>query len=193
LAIAPVDTKPAQDAGGSRLQPITVEKRKWDGSVAARTPAWLVTASPGARYVWVTLPGATRERPRRGTTEVVRAAEISVAGPEWWVASGLTNAGGEPAIARLVVDASMPAHLSEDGTLVFVDLDLDLEITGRDIALRDLGDFARRAEQMDYPQAVRRRAWSGLRAAERRARRGEWPFDGSLDAALAEAMSVLGR
>jgi hypothetical protein len=48
---------------------LTIEKRKWDGTVSARWPAELLC--DGERLVWRTAAGTRRERPRRGRSEVV--------------------------------------------------------------------------------------------------------------------------
>lgn len=155
---------------------IRVEKRKWDGTVSARTPAVLLAG--GEAPIWRVAPGARRERPRRGTAEPVRLEEVSVAGgAAWWIATARI-AGGR--VLAYHVDAALPARLGADGVLRFCDLDLDLVADVSGVRVRDADVLARRAGEMGYPDAVVRGAWAGLADARHRLAAGAWPFDGSL-------------
>jgi hypothetical protein len=156
---------------------VVVEKRKWDGSVGARWPAELETLE-GGRRLWVADAGTVRDRPRRGRTETLEHTEASAAEDgAWWVATAHVDGAGMP--LRYAVDASTPPELG-DGTLAFVDLDLDLTLESGSEHLEDVDQFAERAARMGYPEAVCLGAWRGLRDAASRFRAGTWPFDGSL-------------
>jgi hypothetical protein len=161
---------------------IVVAKLKWDGSESARWPASLVACGPW-RLCWYTPAGTRRERPRRGRIEVTRRDEIAASEDgRWWAVTARLDPEGEPVY---LVDASTPPAL-QDGTLRFCDLDLDLDLEGASVSLRDLPDFRARAREMGYPPDVQRRAWEGLGDAADRHRRGAWPFDGTLAHLLRE-------
>lgn len=166
-------------------EPVTIEKRKWDGSVSARWPALLLSGPP-APWTWVAAAGTRRERPRRGgEVQVLQREERGVALPGgWWVMTAVVAPDGS--IERYEVDAATPVRPVADGTIGFIDLDLDLEAPGDgsgDVVLQDADQFAARARSMGYPAAVRRGAWEGLRDAAERLRAGAWPFDGGAAAA----------
>lgn len=159
-------------------EPITVEKRKWDGSVSARWPALLVSGPPRP-WIWVATAGTRRERPRRGEVEVLEREERGCALPgAWWVATVLLGPDGR--VERYGVDAATPVRPLADGAIGFIDLDLDLDAPpdGSPVTLQDAAQFAARARRMGYPAGVRRGAWEGLREAAGRLRRRDWPFDG---------------
>lgn len=63
----------------------------------------------------------------------------------------------------------------------WVNPDLDLEITGDQLALLDEEEFHTHAGSMVYPDHIVRGAWSGIATIAARYTNGEWPFDGSLE------------
>ncbi|HET7277799.1 MAG TPA: hypothetical protein VFJ22_06955 [Dermatophilaceae bacterium] len=79
--------------------------------------------------------------------------------------------------------APFEARGGEDD-IVWVDLDLDLEIAGDQLALRDVAQFHDHAGTMGYPDHVVRGAWSGISSIAPRYTTGDWPFDGSMQAWL---------
>jgi protein associated with RNAse G/E len=158
-------------------EPVVVEKRKWDGTVAARWASRLVSRQPSL-WCWRTDIGTIRERPRLDALEVVTQQELSVAGQGWWVLTAFLDADGR--IERMKVDAATPVAAEADRLLWFVDLDLDLEIEGSTVIVRDEDVFVRRAREMGYPPEVCRRARAALEDVAARHRTGRSPFDGSL-------------
>jgi Protein of unknown function (DUF402) len=158
---------------------IVVEKLKWDGSVSARWRACLLDVGPG-RLGWLTPAGTRRERPRRGMVDETGRDTIAAGADGWWVVTASLDEDGEP---RYLIDASTPPRL-EEGVLRFVDLDLDLDVEGDAVELRDVPQFMERVRNMHYPLEARRGAWDGLADASRRYWVRGWPFDGSLAARL---------
>jgi hypothetical protein len=157
---------------------VTIEKRKWDGSVAARWTARLLETEAG-RLCWLAPAGTRRDRPRRGEVEVLASPEIGATeAGAWWVVTAHADGSGQR--LRYKVDAATPLSRPSVDTLVFVDLDLDLQLDAGSEELQDAAQFARRAREMGYPAPVRDGAWRGLDEAVRRFRQGRWPFDGSL-------------
>lgn len=155
-----------------------MEKRKWDGSLSSVwTGARLAEGDPEA-LMWVLPIGAMRERPSTAERHEVDTPEAFAGGREWWVARAIAAPGG--GVATILIDAAVPAALCGAG-IVFVDLDLDLELTSSGDVLRDVAQFRERAERLGYPDDVRRSAWQGLADAAHRADRGVWPFDGALE------------
>jgi|GEM_PF-3157599 len=163
---------------------MTVEKRKWDGSVSARWPA-LLAAAPPDPWLWHTPAGAWRPHPWKGREETVRCREVSVGGLDWWLLTVKIDGGGRP--HSWEVDAILPVERTRNDVLAFVDLDLDLELdlARGEVHLKDEADFHRRAQEMGYPDWVRRAAWKGLWEAKRRFRHGLWPFGEHLPALTA--------
>ena len=159
----------------SKSPAILVEKLKWDGSVSARWEACLLDVGPG-RLGWGTPGGTRRERPRRGIVDETGRDAIAVGTDGWWVVTASLGDDGE---LRYRIDASTPPSL-EGGVLRFVDLDLDLDVDGAAVELRDVPQFLERVRSMRYPLEARRGAWDGLADAARRHRVRGWPFDGSL-------------
>lgn len=105
-----------------------------------------------------------------------------MAGEAWWVVTGFADAEGSVTDYR--VDAAMPAELSGDRVVRFVDLDLDLSLEGRSISVEDVDQFRARAERMGYSERVSAQAWEGLDDAAHRFFTGAWPFDGWLERVL---------
>jgi len=157
---------------------VHVEKLKWDRSLAAVEPADLVQATPEAT-VWRVVAGTERQRPRKGTVEVVGQDELWLAVEgEWWVLCAQMATGG--GIEELVLHASAPFEPLTQGRIRWIDLDLDFEVRGDDLSLEDEAQFHDHARTMAYPDEVVRGAWSGISAIAARYTTGEWPFDGFL-------------
>jgi hypothetical protein len=170
---------------------IAIEKRKWDGTISARSAGWLLEDLDGARC-WLVPAGTAEERPGLGRVEHPAADTICVAAGAWWIVSVKLGPGGE--IGPYRVDAGLSPGRPYEGVLRWVDLDLDLILDGGDVELRDHADFRKRARTMAYPPEVREGAWAGIRDAVVRHAAGEWPFDGSLGERLASSTrELLGR
>jgi hypothetical protein len=175
-------------AAGSR---IAIEKRKWNGTISARSSGWLLDDLDGRRS-WLVPAGTAEERPKLGRVEHPAADTIYVAAGAWWIASVKLGPDGEPGPYR--VDAGLSPGRPYEGVLRWVDLDLDLMLDGSDVELRDHADFRQRARTMAYPPEVREGAWAGIRDAVVRHAASEWPFDGSLVERLASSTrELLGR
>jgi hypothetical protein len=167
---------------------VVVEKRKWDGSVAARSHALLLSGGPQV-VCWITPAGTLRERPRKGQTEVVERPEIWMSGGRWWVVSASPEDDGR--VCRYTVDAGLAPRPPQHGVLSFVDLDLDLDIRGDRVGLKDIADFCRRTVSMRYPPRVVAGAVLGVLDAAWRVQGRRWPFDGWLATRLREGMAYL--
>jgi protein associated with RNAse G/E len=163
---------------------VHVEKRKWDGSLAAVEVAELVRSSPEAT-VWRVSAGTERQQPRKGRVEVIDRDELwlSVAGA-WWVLCAQVSGG---VIDELVLHAAAPFAPTSDSRIEWIDLDLDFEVRGDDLSLEDEAEFHAHARSMAYPDEIVRGAWSGISAIAARYTTGEWPFDGFLDSCLADS------
>ena len=156
-----------------------VVKRKWDGTISAIDTAEPL-AVPDGRSAWLVPAGSNRERPGAARHDVVGADELWVAVPgEWWVlcayTDGARSLNGYKAHAAAPFDA--PGRIDE---IVWVDLDLDFEVTADEVALEDEAQFHDHARTMGYPDEVVRGAWSGISTIAARYTNGDWPFDGSM-------------
>jgi hypothetical protein len=155
---------------------VTIEKRKWDGSISARWPARL--QRDGGRLTWRTPPGTERTRPRKGRTETTEHLEVSATCGEGWIVTAFIGDEGE--VMRYEVDATTGDEVDQDGVVAFIDLDVDMEIEDGAVEVNDLVEFAERREQMGYPPGMLSAIVVALDRALDRHRRGDWPFDGSL-------------
>ena len=166
-----------------RLQPnVRVEKRKWDRSVSAVDDARTLVQTDEL-VAWLVPAGSTRQRPSNGRTEVVTGDEIWAATPGgWWVLCGYVHDG---AVDGYKVHAAAPFALPETtDQVVWVDLDLDFEVTGDEVSLEDETQFHEHARTMGYPDEVVRGAWFGISWIAARYTTGEWPFDGTIERCL---------
>jgi hypothetical protein len=170
--------------------PIRVEKCKWDGQVSASEPAYAVTSTPSVQ-AWFVPSGTRRARPMLRTTEsLVRDQLWVTAVDEWWVLCA--SARGD-AITDLVMHAAVPVEPAAQGVVMWIDLDLDLEIHDGRISLEDIDVFQDHAATMAYPNDVIRGAWSGISRLAPRLTTREWPFDGWLDQLLARVRHEVGQ
>ena len=158
---------------------VRVLKHKWDGTVSSVDSAHPLSV-PGDTWAWLVWAGGRRERPGRGTFEVVGGDELWVAvRGEWWVLCGYLDATRH--LDGYKIHASAPFETPRsDEEIMWVDLDLDFEVTGYKLALLDEDEFHAHAGTMDYPTRVVRGAWSGIATIAARYTNGEWPFDGSM-------------
>ena len=156
-----------------------VVKRKWDGSVSAVDTAHALTV-PGDMSAWIVPAGSRRERPGSDRTDLIDSDELWVAVPgEWWVLCGYTDATRSLTGYKVHATAPFEAPRSDE-EIVWIDLDLDFEVTGSEVALQDESQFHDHARTMGYPDHVVRGAWSGISTVAARYTNGDWPFDGSL-------------
>ena len=124
--------------------------------------------------------GSRRERPSRGTIDVLDQHELWVAVPgEWWVLCGYVDVTGSLNGYKVHASAPFEAPHRED-EITWVDLDLDFEVTGDRLALLDEDEFHAHARTMAYPKDVVTGAWSGIATVASRYTNGDWPFDGSM-------------
>jgi hypothetical protein len=158
---------------------VRVVKRKWDGTVSAVDTGSTLSV-PGDCFAWLVPAGSRRERPGSGAVEVVESDELWVSVPgEWWILCGYTDTAGT--LDGYKVHASAPFEDPDsDDEIVWIDLDLDFEITGDEVDLQDEAQFHDHARTMGYPDHVVRGAWLGISTIAARYTTGEWPFDGSL-------------
>ena len=159
---------------------VRVVKQKWDETISAVDTAYRLTA-PGDSSAWFILAGGHRERPSSGAVEVIGSDELWVAVPgEWWVLCGYVDEAGS--LNGYKVHASAPFEApTSDVEILWVDLDLDFEVTGDHVALQDEAQFHDHARTMGYPDEVVRGAWSGISEIAARYTNGDWPFDGSME------------
>ncbi len=158
---------------------VRVVKRKWDGSVTSVDTANPLSV-PGGGSAWIVPAGSRRERPQKGTTDVVDVEEIWIAVPgEWWILCGYLDASRSLNGYKVHAAAPFEAPTSDD-EITWVDLDLDFEVTGDQLALLDEDEFHDHARTMAYPQRIVRGAWSGIATIAARYTNAEWPFDGSM-------------
>jgi protein associated with RNAse G/E len=165
---------------------VRVVKRKWDGTVSALTTAQALDV-PGDSSAWLVPAGTRRERPGKRASEVVASDELWVAVPgEWWVLCGITDTAGALTGYKIHAAAPFEAPRSDD-EILWVDLDLDFEVVGDEVAIHDEVQFHEHARSMGYPDQVVRGAWSGISTIAARYTTGDWPFDGSMQAWLNDA------
>ena len=158
---------------------VRVVKRKWDGTVSAVDTASRLEV-PGDSSAWFVLGGSRRERPGKGVSEVVGGDELWVAVPgEWWVLCGHLDAARS--LNGYKIHAAAPFEAPDgDEEIVWVDLDLDFDVSREEMALQDEAQFHDHASTMGYPDHVVRGAWSGISTMAARYTNSDWPFDGSL-------------
>ena len=137
-------------------------------------------AVPGHSSAWFVLAGSPRERPASGAIEVVGSDELWVAVPgEWWVLCGYIDAARSLNGYKVHASAPFEAPPSDD-EIVWVDLDLDFEVAGDEVALQDEAQFHDHARTMGYPYQVVQGAWSGISTIAAWYTNGDWPFDGTM-------------
>jgi hypothetical protein len=164
------------------MKTVRAVKQKWDGTISAVDTAYPLTV-PGDASAWLVRAGSHRERPQRsgaGAIEIVGSDELWVAVPgEWWVLCGYTDAARS--ITGYKVHAAAPFETpSSDDDILWIDLDLDFEVTGGEVDVDDEAQFHDHAGTMGYPDHVVRGAWSGISTIAARYTTGDWPFDGTM-------------
>ncbi len=158
---------------------VRVEKRKWDGTVSAIDTAYPLAVSDDSS-AWFVPAGSRRERPSSGEIEAVGIDEVWVAVPgEWWVLCGYADAARSLNAYKIHASAPFEAPRRDD-EILWVDLDLDFEVTADHVEIDDEAEFHEHARTMGYPDEVVRGAWSGISTIAARYTNGDWPFDGSL-------------
>ena len=107
---------------------------------------------------------------------------------EWWVLCGRRAEDGT--IGDYVLHAAVAFEAPSAEVVCWVDLDLDFEVHGDNVALEDEAQFHEHARSMSYPDDVVFGAWSGISTIAPRYTTGEWPFDGWMERCLADAVSA---
>ena len=164
---------------------LRVEKRKWDGTLSAVVSAQSVDEpAPITAVAWLIAAGTERRMPSKGQVETVPRDELWLAVPgEWWVLCARTDESHR--VVEYIVHAAAPFEPPDGDLLRWIDLDLDFEVHGDEVALEDEAQFHEHARSMSYPDDVVRGAWSGISSIAPRYTTGDWPFDGWMDRALA--------
>lgn len=158
---------------------VRVEKRKWDGTVSAVDTGSLL-AVPGDLVAWLVRAGSRRQRPKSGATELIEHDELWLSVPgECWALCGYTDAARSLTGYKAHASAPFEVQNGED-EILWVDLDLDFDITDDSLNLRDEAEFRDHAHMMGYPADVVQGAWSGIATVAARYTTEDWPFDGSL-------------
>lgn len=158
---------------------VRVVKRKWDGTISAVDTAYRLT-SLGDSAAWLVLAGSLRERPASGAIQVVRGDELWVTVPgQWWVVCARTDAGSLSGYKVHAAAAFETPRIADE--IVWVDLDLDLEITGEHLEIEDESQFHDHAHSMGYPQEIVRGAWSGISTIAALYTNRDWPFNGAIE------------
>ena len=119
---------------------------------------------------------------RKWDGSVTARWEADLRQDDGWIVTAVV--GGDGALVRYKVDATVGDEERRQDVFVFVDIDLDLEIADGEARVEDLAEFAERRRTMGYPPGLLSHALAALDDALARYRRAAWPFDGSL---LAEA------
>jgi hypothetical protein len=158
---------------------IRVVKRKWDGTDSAVDIACPFVV-PGDSWAWLVLAGTRRRRPATGAVEVVGSDELWVAVPgEWWVLCARTDA--TRTLSGYKVHAACPFEAPcSDDEIVWVDLDLDFDVSSDQVDIEDETQFHEHARSMGYPEEVVRGAWSGISTIAASYTNRNWPFDGTM-------------
>lgn len=167
-------------------QYVRVEKRKWNGATSTADERARLVAAPAPSVAWFVPRGS--ERARHARAERLAYDELWLAATDdWWV---LCAQADDDEIVSLVLHAAVPVDVTPGDEIVWIDLDLDYEVHGTDVALEDEAEFHRHAASMAYPLDVIRGAWAGISHVAPRHTIGEWPFDGWLDRSIAEARAT---
>ncbi len=136
-------------------------------------------AVPGDSSAWLVLAGSRRERPSSDAIEVVGGDELWLAVPgEWWVLCGYTDAARSVNGYKVHAAAPFEAPRSDD-EILWVDLDLDFEVRGDEVALQDETQYTTMPAQ-SATRSGRAGAWSDISTIAARYTNGDWPFDGSM-------------
>ena len=144
----------------------------------------------GGVSAWLVRAGTRRERPGSRAIEVVDRDELWLAVPgEWWVLRGYMGTANSLNGHKVLASVPFEAPQRGDGKIVQLDLDLDFEDNGDEVAIQDEAEFHHHARTRDYPDEVVRGAWSGISAIARDTNR-DWPFDGSMQQWLARRMTT---
>ena len=150
---------------------LRVEKRKWDGTISAVVPHAHPITTTDQALAWYLPAGAQRLRPTHPTVERLARDELwATSRGEWWVLRAETDERG---YLDMVVHAAVPVEATAPDRIIWIDLDLDLEVHLDEISLRDESEFHCHAVTMAYPREVIRGAWAGIaRVAPRYTTRG---------------------
>jgi hypothetical protein len=162
---------------------VRIEERKWDGTISTVVERAQLISGPPATMIWLVPAGTQRHRPTLHRTDHVIHDELWVSTPdEWSLLCAHADASG---IVSLLLHAAAPFESTTP--IVWFDLDLDLDMCGDDVVLRDEAEFHRHALTMEYPREVIPGAWGGICRLAPRYTLGEWPFDGSLNVIIDHA------
>jgi hypothetical protein len=167
---------------------VRIEKAKWDGTLSSVEFAQLVAHDrPGP--MWLAVKGTERRDPGSGDVERLEQDEL------WLTIPGepavlCAYAGEDGSIDSYTLHAAVPPPEAAGEVIRWIDLDLDLELSGGCIRVADEAEFHRHAHEMGYPRDVIVGAWRGIAAVAPLYTTGEWPFDDDLNECLARARSA---
>ena len=176
---ARVDVTEAEPAGRGRLvpgDPVRVASTKYDGSLHYQYTCTVV-ADEGDRLL-AFAPGGTLMDSYRGTRPTARHFLRVHDTDHFWNIEVAWDRAWRP--SKHYVNIAMPSSW-EDGTLRFVDLDLDISwwADGR-VLLLDTDEFAAHRVRFGYPPWLVDRAWAAVDQVRSLISVRAAPFDGSL-------------
>ena len=156
--------------------PIQVESTKFDGSLHYRYEM-IVVADEGERLMaWG--PVGTRFQSYRGSYDATRHFLMLHSRDRYWNLEVMWDEDWTP--NKHYVNIALPSTW-DDGTLRFVDLDLDISWwPDGSVGLLDEDEFAEHHERFGYPQWLVDRAWAAVDEVRAMISSRLPPFDGSL-------------
>jgi protein associated with RNAse G/E len=167
---------------GPVLRPLAPESRlevastKYDGSLHYSYPATVVDDTGDLLRAWV--PAGTPMRSYRGDRRSPRHfLRVHQAGRDWNL-EVMWEPDWQP--SKHYVNIALPSTW-HDGTLRFVDLDLDISWWADDrVVLLDVDEFTEHRDRFGYPDSVVERAWAAVDEVRGMISNRTPPFDRSL-------------
>lgn len=156
--------------------PITVASTKFDGSLHYRYTMTVVADDGDHLRVWA--PAGTLMHSYRGDFPATRHFLMLHYVDRNWNLEVMWEPDWTP--NKHYINIALPSSW-HDGTLRFVDLDLDLSWwPDGTVRLLDEDEFAEHRDRFDYPDWLVERAWSAVDEVRGLISLGQPPFDGAL-------------
>ncbi|CAN5915070.1 DUF402 domain-containing protein [soil metagenome] len=170
------DTARTDDQRLATGSTITVASTKYDGSLHYEYPATVVDDTGDRLLAWV--PAGTPMRSYRGDRTAPRHFLRLHDVDRFWNLEVMWDTDWRP--SKHYVNIALPSTW-DDGTLRFVDLDLDVSwwADGR-VLLLDEDEFADHRERFGYPAWLVDRAWEAVDEVRALIACRQAPFDGAL-------------
>jgi len=126
---------------------VRIRSTKWDGTLHRDSLAWELGIDQWGTW----LAQASGSTVTTASTTYQSAAGLRLLSSDrWWSAFFMTDADNA-AIPLMYVDIATPVH-RVGSTLMFVDLDLDVQKTpGGDVEILDRDEFEQHRERYSYP------------------------------------------